>query len=592
MCGINGFNFVDREIIDRMNTVTNHRGPDATGVWIGDTVSFGHNRLSIIDLSPRGTQPMWDARHEVVIVFNGEIYNYKELRSVLENEFKFNSDSDTEVILNAYKKYGTDCLEKLNGIFAFAIYDTRSDQLFFARDRAGVKQFYYYFDGDRFIFSSEIKAILEHNIPRAVNKEAFNIFFQILYIPEPITMFESIKKLPSAHFGILKNKSLEIHQYWNSTNNQTVGSYDETVEEIKTLFCDSVRRQMISDRPVGVFLSGGLDSTAVLGAAVEAASGSIRTFSVSFSDSKAEKFNADADLAKMTAAFYGTEHTELMVGPRDVWNNILNIVWHLDEPNFNATSSAIYLLSHEAKQSVAVVLGGDGADELFGGYPRYYYSRLFGPFLRNERRVLRFLSQKDSHLSKIISHDVYKPSAAASNFHARYFSNKKMVFSDFENYFMKIDREGWLTDESLMRTDKMSMAAGLELRVPILDHRLIELAEKIPEHWKFNLLQNPKSFQGKKIWKDAVRHYLPDHVLNQKKRGWFTPMSNWLRHDLRGPVYEVLLRAQANTNFFNSSGIEEMWQSHLTGAVYNLNSIWAIVMWQLWYEKFITKSDR
>ena len=617
MCGINGFNFSDPTLVRKMNSATAHRGPDESDVWVGDGVSLGHNRLAIIDLSPRGHQPMWDAVRELVIVFNGEIYNYQELRAELELEYQFQSQSDTEVILNAYKKYGADCVKKFNGIFAFAIYNPQTQDLFLARDHAGVKPLYYYQDGDRFIFSSEIKGILEHPVPRAVDQEAFNLFFQVLYVPEPFTMFAGIKKLPAAHYATVSGGKLNLFKYWQSAPAKPAESYHQTAVTIKNIFRDSVKHQLISDRPVGIFLSGGFDSTAVLGAATEFHTGSIKTFSVGFKNSlDTEKFNADLVLARKTAKYYHTDHTELMIGPKDIWSALEKIVWHFDEPNFNATAGAIYLLAEEAKKSVAVVLGGDGADELFGGYPRYHYSRLLSLYGRlgalgqagiwlarkigqketadhltlepNENRVLAFLAQKPALLAKIIAFEKLDLTAAQSYFKARYFS-KPFLQPDFENYFMHIDREGWLIDESLVRTDKMAMAHGLEVRVPILDPRLIALSETIPVGWKFSAWQNPRRFQGKKIWKEAIGEYLPPHVLNQPKRGWFTPMAKWLRGDLREPVAEILAEAGKNSAYFNAAAIEKIWQEHLTGQTYNLNSIWAIVMWQLWYNRFIKK---
>ena len=592
MCGINGFNSSDPDLIQRMNKTTAHRGPDATDAWVGDGISLGHNRLAIIDLSPRGSQPMWDADHELVVVFNGEIYNYQTLRDELRQDYQFISDSDTEVILNAYKKYGHDCVKKLNGIFSFALYDTRNGELFLARDHAGVKPLYYYYDGKRFIFSSEIKGILEHDVPRAVDQTACNLFFQILYVPEPLTMFQGIKKLPASHYAILDRQgTVTIERYWQTMpQREPNDSYAHTVQKIRETFRDSVQQQLISDRPVDIFLSGGLDSTAVLGAAVEFHSGPIKTFSVGFKDSvDTKKFNADVDLARKTAAYYKTDHHEIYIGPEDIWQEIETIAWHLDEPNFNATAGAIYLLSKYAKESVAVVLGGDGADELFGGYPRYYYHHLFRIFGSDEKRIARFLAQKPDHLKQILSSSVYTASTALDYFRERYFSTNNHRHYDCANYAMHIDREGWLVDESLTRTDKMTMAHGLEARVPILDYRLIELSETIPVEWKLSLWQNPKTFQGKKIWKDAIAPYIPPHIWSEQKRGWFTPTAKWLRSALKEPVHEVLIQAGKNSAYFNEVGIEQMWVDHLSGKVYNLNSIWAIVMWQLWYNRFIAK---
>lgn len=614
MCGISGFNFADRTLVEKMTLAISHRGPDASAVWVGDQISFGHNRLAIIDLSERGAQPMWDSQKEVVIVFNGEIYNYQELRAELETEYTFLSESDTEVIVNAYKKWGRGCVKKFNGIFAFALWDTRTRELIVARDHMGVKPLYYYFENGKFIFSSEIKAILEHDVPRVVDQQAFSIFFELLYIPEPLTMFAGIHKLPAAHYAVFKDTQLTLVKYWEPAVSPDTMTYKEAVKEIRNLFKDSVKRQLISDRPVGIFLSGGLDSTAILGAAAEFHKGQIDTFSVGFvTDVQSEKFNADASLAKKTASYYGTHHHELMIRPLELWTEITSVARHLDEPNFNPTAGAIYLLAKKAKESVAVVLGGDGADELFGGYPRYYYSGLISHYQRlgwfgsvgtrianmvgahnfahkfslppNENRVTEFLAQKNKTVKQLLNAQWYQSGSTHEYLKKRYFGNPAPA--DFEQYFMHIDREGWLVDESLARTDKMTMAHGVEARVPVLDYRLVEIARNIPTAWKFSLWQNPKTFQGKKIWKEAIGSYVPKHVLHQEKRGWFTPMAKWVRNELREPVAEVLAQAKANTKYFVASGIETVWEDHLSGKTYNLNSVWAIVMWQLWYNEFI-----
>ena len=618
MCGINGFNFKDRELIVKMNQLTRHRGPDETCFWLGENVSLGHNRLSIIDLSPRADQPMWDAKKQVVVVFNGEIYNFKELKKELEKKYEFQSESDTEVIVYSYLEYGKECIKKFNGIFAFAIWDTRSQELFLARDRMGIKPLYYYYDGKRFIFSSEIKGILAHNVSREIDTDAFNLYFQLLYIPEPHTMFAVVKKMPAASFAVLrKSGDLEIKKYWQVSDFSNLSSFEETKESIKNLFHDSVRQQLVSDRPVGVYLSGGLDSTAILGAVKEFHDGKVKTFSVGFKESlDAEKFNADFFLARQTAAHFDTDHTELQIGPEDVLNNLEKIVWHMDEPNFNPTAAAIFLLSKIAKEKAAVVLGGDGGDELFGGYPRYYYSYIISLFQKmpaalqylvkgglgvagqvglaeklnlspGAERIVAFLAQKNNLLERVLNKDIYKPNLALRHIKEKYFNSDDTRTNDFEKKFMDIDRQSWLVDESLLRTDKMTMAYGLEERVPILDYRLVELAAKIPTNWKISILKNrPGDFQGKAIWRQAVRSYLPPHILNQKKRGWFTPMAKWLRGGLKKPVEEILFSVGQDDSFLNSAGLREIWERHLDGREYNLNMIWAAVMWRLWYEKF------
>lgn len=618
MCGINGFNFKDEALVLKMNQLTRHRGPDQTDFFVNDKMSLGHNRLSIIDLSDKGRQPMWDEKRELVIVFNGEIYNFQELRDSLKNKYNFQSQTDTEVILCAYKEYGVECLNKFNGIFSFAIWDTRTQELFVARDRMGIKPFYYFFDGHRFIFSSEIKAILAHDIPREVDNEAFNLYFQLLYVPEPYTMFKGIKKLPPASFLIFKDNKIIIKEYWKVADFTNLSNKQQAQDEIRNLFEDSVKIQLISDRPVGVFLSGGFDSTPILGIAKDHLPGKVKTFSVGFEDSmQPERFNADFLLARKTASLYGTEHHELMVGPQDLIDNLEKIVWHLDEPNHNPIAVSVFLLSQLAKKEVAVVLSGDGGDEIFGGYQRYYYSYLISLFqslplplrktgemflnITNKARVLKkinippgservlaFLAQKHSLLSRVIEPSLYKNDAANNYLTQHYFQD--LPIGDFEKQFMNVDRKSWLVDECLMRMDKMSMAFGLEARIPILDYRLVELANKIPTFWKINIKQNLfNEFQGKKIWKDSLQRYLPEHMLHQPKRGWFSPTAKWLRGGL-GDVASQMLET-VDERYFNRTVLRELWRKHLNCEEYNLDIIWSVIMWQMWYNCFIKNKN-
>lgn len=614
MCSINGFNFKDEALIKKMNAITAHRGPDGTGVFLDGAVSLGHNRLSILDLSDAAAQPMKSADDRFVIVFNGEIYNYRELKNELKNSYPFRTMSDTEVILAAYAKWGKECVKKFNGIFAFAIWDTAMRELFLARDHAGVKPLYYFYDPSagsgqaRFIFSSEIKAILAHDISRKVSREAVNFYFHLYYVPEPLTMFSGIMKLPAASCATLKDGKLAIEKYWEVSDFSDLPSREEAKHEIRRLFDDSVTHQLVSDRPVGVFLSGGMDSTAVLGSVV-AAAGKAETFSVGFDvDVERKKFNADAMLAKQTAAYYGTTHHELIIGARDVGDNFEHIARHLDEPNFNPTAGAIYLLSKMAKEHVAVVLGGDGGDELFGGYPRYWYSRAITAFQRlpfhralagffgkryaqklrlppDASRVVAFLSEKEENVARVLVKELNDPTSIVRHFAERYFVSAEP--RDFEKRFMNIDRQSWLVDESLMRTDKMTMSYGLECRVPILDYRLATLAANIPTQWKFSLFgQTGGRFQGKHIWREAIADYLPPHVLHEQKRGWFTPMAKWMRGELKDKVRSIL--AELPKEYFDRDEALRMFDAHVASERYNLNMLWALVMWGLWYKQFIS----
>lgn len=616
MCGINGFNFKNQQLIETMNKKIQHRGPDDEGVYLDDNISLGHRRLSIIDLSKKGKQPIFNEDKSLCIIFNGEIYNFRELRQGLEERgHKFSSNTDTEVILHLYEDYREKCPGMLNGIFAFAIWDVRQKKLFLARDRIGVKPLYYYWGGKKLIFSSEIKAILEHDIKREVNLEALNHYFRLLYVPAPVTMFKNIYKLPQGHYLVLKNNKLEIKRYWDITDFSNIESKQEVIEKIQELTRDSVKGQLISDRPLGIFLSGGIDSTSVLGITSEFASHKIKTFTVGFKTNNPEdKFNQDFLLARQTAKFYGTDHHELLVGSKDFLDNIEKVVYHLDEPIAEATQIATFLLSQYTKKNVAVVLGGDGGDELFGGYSRYYYSKLIDKYqelpsiLRHKallflveqltrqkdlaqklnlqqgvERYVQFMSQKEEEIAKILNDNINQRIITKKFFQENYFRN--IPSKDFDNYFMLVDLKTWLVDESLMRTDKMTMAHGLEQRVPILDHRLVELAIRIPSEFKIKSRK-----EGKAIFKEAMKEYLPKHVLESAhKKVWMTPMSEWLRTDLNNFAKSILSPdyCQQTKEYFDFQGINRMFNEHVEKKKYNLNLIWAIITFQIWAKLYL-----
>ncbi|MDP2684208.1 MAG: asparagine synthase (glutamine-hydrolyzing) [bacterium] len=615
MCGINGFNFGSEELIRKMNACVKHRGPDGDGVFVCNNISLGHTRLAIIDLSEKAAQPMISADESLVLIFNGEIYNFQEIRDELKIKgYKFRSDSDSEVIIHSYKEYGVGCLQKFNGIFAFAIFDKKDGSLFIARDRIGVKPLYYYWNNDKLIFSSEIKSILEHDIERELDLDALNIYFRALYVPAPLTMFKSIKKLEPASYLIYKNNKLEIKKYWQPTDFKDFEDKEETTKKIFDTMKDSVRLQMISDRPVGVFLSGGIDSTIITGLAQELSKEKLKTFSVRF-DVDSPKYNTDADLANKTSEHYGTDHNEFLVSGRDALENLHNVIYHMDEPVSNTTQIATYLLSKYASQDVVVALGGDGADELFGGYERYRLSGLISKyqnipeFIRNSvgalainfcknkypsaqklnlppnaSRYLSFMAQKEDEVDNILKKEVNNGGGIEKFYQEKYFKSKD---SDFEKLFMWADTRSWLPDESLIRSDKMSMAFGLEQRVPILDHRLVELSLKIPTSWKI------EGKNKKAIFKEAFKDYLPDYILNQPKRGWFSPTSTWLRVELKDLAYEVL---SPNYNvgtkeYFDFDKIKVMLDDHINGRAYHMNILWAIITFQIWYKTFIHKPN-
>jgi len=598
MCGINGFNFQDRKLVEKMNENIKHRGPDQSGIFLDRDISLGHTRLSIIDLSEKGRQPLFNEDKSLCIIFNGEVYNFQELKKDLEKRgHKFFSKTDSEVILHLYEDYKEDCLKFLNGIFAFAIWDSNKKELFLARDRIGVKPLYYYVDPPqatgrvkRFVFSSEIKAILEHNVKCEVNLEALNHYFRLMYVPGPLTMFKNVYKLPQGHWLRLKNGKPEIKKYWDVRDFDNLKSKEEIIEKIQELMKKSIKGQLISDRPIGIFLSGGIDSTSVLGVAREFKKDKIKTFSVGFNINDPDrKFNADLDLAKETSRTYNTDHEELLVDSKDFLDNLEKVIHHLDEPIAEPTQVATFLLSKLAKKQVAVVLGGDGGDELFGGYKRYYYSYIFRkylateifPFLKSKLHT-KFMFQEEGEVDKILSKEINQE-LTKKFFKDNYF--KKYSSADFEKLFMLTDLKTWLVDESLMRTDKMTMAFGLEQRVPILDHHLVELAMKIPSKYK---MKDGK--HGKEIFIEAMKKYLPKHILeSEEKKVWLTPMSNWLRSDLKNLAQSILSPnyCPESKKYFNFNGINKMFIDHLNKIKYNLNLIWALIVFQVWYKNML-----
>ena len=626
MCSINGFNFKDESLIKKMVQVTKHRGPDQEGFYFNENVSLGQARLSIIDLSERGRQPIWNENKSICVLCNGEIYNFKKLRKELQGKgHRFFSNSDTEVILHLYEQKGEKCLEDLNGIFAFAIFDKNKNKLFLARDRIGVKPLYYYFDGKRFIFSSEIKAILSHQIPRKIDRDALFHYFRVFFIPAPFTLLEGVRKLLPAHYLIYKDKKIVVKKYWELMDLPEIKSKEEAIEGIKFLLKDSIKHQLVSDRPLGIFLSGGIDSSSVLGIASEFMSSRVKTYSVGFDYSKEiekhiklerydQKFNQDFYLARQTASFYKTDHHELLVSDIDARDNFEKVVWHMEEPIPNPTQIPTFLLAKEAKKEVAVVLGGDGGDEIFGGYSRYYQSKLIDrfqlipSFLRNNAipysllelifqkedlkkklnippgvsRYLLHMGQKSKILSQVLNKN-FKQDLTKELFKKYYPEGK---FRDQSKYLMYLDLSTWLPDESLIRSDKMTMAFGLEERVPILDHRLVEFAFKIPTRYK---IKGRKSWKW--VFKEAMKDYLPLHLLGEKKRGWFPPASLWLRTGLKNFAYQILSPSYIpeTKEYFNFPQIKKILDRHISAKKYNLNIIWSLLTFQIWYKLFISK---
>ena len=610
MCSINGFTFKDEDLLSQMLKKTKHRGPDDSGTFFDDKISLGHNRLSIIDPSQAGHQPMTSSDKNLVITYNGELYNFKELKRELSN-YQYKTQTDTEVILAAYQKWGKDCVKKFNGIFAFAIWDKYHKELFLARDQFGVKPLYYYFDGEKLIFSSEIKGILCHPIARDLDRDSINMFFRFLYIPEPKTPWKNIFKLPSAHYAIIKNSELSVGRYWQVKEFDTLSNPDEIKERVKSAFKKSVKHQLISDKPLGLYLSGGIDSTAILGAMSEMRKKPVQTFSVGFDiDIQKEKYNADFNIAKKTAKHFKSKHNEVLVSAKDVKDNFEDVVRHADDLVTNHTQPTMYALAKFAKQKVDVVLTGDGGDEIFAGYDRYYLNamlnkaQLIPQFARKNiitkfllskdayhklnienpiDRFKEFMLQKESIVSRFLNPDFNNN--FANDFLEEKFASESSVTlpKDSTKFLMYADLSGWLVDDALNRGDRMSMAHGLEARVPFLDKDLVELAMQIPAKYNLDTREH-----GKKILRESLSEYIPDFVLNQPKRGWFSPVAKWLRGDLEDWAREILSEDynSSTASILDSDAIDDIFKRHLSGEQYALNTIWSILTFQVWMKQY------
>lgn len=601
MCGISGFNWKDEGKIKAMTESLSYRGPDAEGFFLDEGISLGHNRLSIIDLSVIANQPMVDNLGELVVVFNGEIYNFQEIRKELENEYNFKTKGDTEVILAGYQKWGKTLVSRLNGMFAFAIWDKRDNSLFCARDHLGMKPFYYFWDGESFIFASEIKGLFVHDFPRKLNLEAFNHYFRVLYTPEPMTMIKNIYKLPSFHTLFLKDKKITIESYDNEETKLIDVSYSDATKLLKNKVLDSVRRHLISDVPIGVYLSGGIDSSLILASTLNFCK-NIETFSVGFDLKNKElenKFNCDLELAKRTAKFFGVKHNQIIVSVQDVISSFSEMMLHNSDPISNPTAIAMMLLSRFAKDKATVVLTGNAGDELFGGYNRYRIA-LWADFYKKLPRFLRsignkypkisqldnsssvdlfsqFMFEKDFRLIPVLSSLAFLPNSTIKKyFYDKFFSGQ---IRDSARLFMEADQRGWLPDHFFMLSDKMSMSNALEERMPLADKELLYFSRSIPRSYKVDL------FRTKKILKDAFRDDLPGFLFDQPKRGWFSPAAKWFRD----PDFSKFAKEIFSSDYYKGSrdlfdwpNVQEMFEKHVDKREYNLTILWAILTFQVW----------
>ncbi len=616
--------------VERALASMRHRGPDDEGVWEGDEVSLGMCRLSIIDLEG-GHQPIWNEDHTKCIIYNGELYNFLDLRPQLEARGHiFRTHTDTEVILHAYEEWGPDCLKRFNGMFAIAIWDRADKTLFLARDRIGEKPLYYYRDRDRLIFASEIKAILsDRSVQRQLSLTGLSNFLAFGHAVAPQTIYQNIYKLLPGHYMLARSgvgsSAIEIRQYWDVGDEPQLAedthlTEDQYAERVRLLLDDSVRRRMIADVPVGAFLSGGVDSSAIVALMKRHASGPVQTFSLGFCIGGA--YNELSE-ARQVARFLGTEHHELLIEHVDLAETLSTLVYHYDEPFGDPAGFPIYLLSRFARQRVKVVLCGDGGDELFGGYRRYaidqaatLYQRLPGtltdraipslaerlPRLRRAKRTAHTLGIADPARRYAAWLVLFTPEMQAELLQAdmaqslagydpawpytRYYGQQQMgngaSTTDHLNRLMYVDLKTWLPDTYMEKTDKASMACSLETRLPLLDHRLVELAFQIPGRYKI------KGLSTKRILKRAVSDLVPPAVLKRPKHGFAVPIDPWLRGGLNSFASEVLLDERArHRGYFNMPVVERLLREHTVGRHTLDMQLWLLLNFELWYRAYL-----
>ena len=631
MCGIVGFIDKNKNIntINDMLKIQSYRGPDDSGVYFDEKsgVHFGHNRLSIQDLSSHGHQPFISDCENYVIVFNGEVYNFQSIRVELEElGYKFISNSDTEVILYSYKHWGIKCIDKFIGMFAFAILDKIQNKLIIVRDRAGVKPLYYYTDESQFMFSSEIKSFHRHpKFKKEQNLEVLPYFFQFGYIPAPYTIFKNCFKLEAGHYLELKIDNLEfkITKYWDVNDfylqEKFSKSEDEIIEDIEKILDDAIDLRMVSDVPVGVFLSGGYDSSLVASILAKKQGKKINTFTIGFDD---EKYN-EAKHAKSIAEYLGTNHTEYYMKNNDMLDLVEKLPFYYDEPFGDSSALPTMIVSKLAKQSVTVALSADGGDEAFCGYSKYFFLNKFKNIFSNKfkRKALKtglnlfsadnveFINNKlpknlkqtnikDKYIKfqrSINSNNLEEMFKNASSYVEKKEIEKflkikrdKELFKkwnrigniEFLNQMMAVDYKLFMNDDVLTKVDRATMTVSLEGREPLLDHRIIEYMARVPLEQKY------KNKQGKYLLRKILYNYLPKELIDKPKSGFQIPLNEWLRGDLKPLVLKYLDEKKLDKNIFDIEEISNIKNKFFEGDDIG-TTIWFILMYQMWKEKWL-----
>lgn len=619
MCGISGYisrseNLEQkRPILRKMSELMTHRGPDEDGFYLKKNVALGHRRLSIIDLSS-GQQPMSNDDGSTRIVYNGEIYNFPEIKKELESKgIVFKTKSDTEVILKGYEVYGVDILDHLNGMFSFAIWDEKEKRLFAAKDRLGKKPFYYYYDDQRLIFGSELKAILVHlDVPREVNPEAVDKYLSYNYIPAPLTIFKNIHKLRPGHYLLWEDGKILARQYWDvhyHTDN-VFRTEDQYIDHLYDLLNASVKRRLISDVPLGAFLSGGMDSSVIVGLMSLMSNQPVKTFTIGFE----EQGYSEIDDARLIADHFKTDHLEFRVRS-DAVDLLPKLVWHFDEPFADSSAIPTYYVSKIARENVTVILSGDGGDEMFAGYRRYINRDLYAryrkipclirekllgpvanllPFQMPGRNLLLEISRqekkenfewfeiypyiKNEMYSREFQKELLSVDAAGSVIH--YWQN--MPESPLLSRMQYTDTKVYLPEDILVKVDRMSMANSLETRAPLLDYEVAEFAARIPPEWHF------KDGRAKYMLRKVAKKFLPEPIFQKKKQGFAIPASVWFRNELRDMTSDLLENPRFQSRgYFKAKNVSKILKEHQKGARDYSTWLWCLINFELWFQTYM-----
>jgi asparagine synthase (glutamine-hydrolysing) len=625
MCGITGiFEFqrkeeISRDLVHRMNETIVHRGPDDEGIYVGPGIGLGFRRLSIIDLAG-GHQPISNEDGRIWVMLNGEIYNYPELRKDLESRgHRFSTRSDTETIVHLYEEYGEQCFSRLRGMFAVVLWDSRKEKVLLARDRVGKKPLFYFADNRRILFGSELKAILAaDSLPRVLDHQALSDYFSLGYIPAPKTIYRAVRKVLPGHYLEASASGIRETSYWElSFGNVENRSEEEWCELLRHELCEATRVRLMSDVPLGAFLSGGLDSSSVVAIMSHLMKRPVTTCSIGFEE---QEYN-EANFARQVAQQFHTDHHEEIIRPNAL--EILNkLVWHYDEPFADSSAIPTYYVSRAARRHVTVALGGDGGDESFAGYRRYVFDQwenrlrrfvpqllrgaVFGPLgqwypalawaprIFRAKATLQSLSRsplegyfnsisifRPQEKTPLFTGDFHRTLAGYDSIDVLRYHYDRAGTDDLLSRIQYVDIKAYLPDDILVKVDRASMAVSLEVRAPLVDHRLIERAAAIPSPLKLN------GRTGKLIFKKMMSSTLSDDILHRSKQGFAVPLDRWFRAELRDMAHDAIFFS-ADDGLLDRRFLKKIWDQHQQRRCDRSAHLWTVLMFQKWKETFQT----